>query len=248
MQGLNAIVTGGAVRIGRAIAVQLAEAGVNVCIHYGHSQSAAEETLNELRTRGVRATSVSANFEQPCLAARHVMDQALQELGAIQILINSAAIFETGTVATTSEDQWDRHFAINLKAPFFLSQAFAAQDGSTGSIVNIIDWRGTQPVPGHLAYTLTKNALVGQTKLLAQELGPRIRVNAVAPGAILPPPGQGPEALTARAACNPLQRVGEPQDVARAVMYLLESPFVTGEIMHVSGGEQLAVGSRYLKD
>ena len=246
LRGQNAIVTGGAVRLGRAMALELARAGVNVCIHYGHSSSEAEATLAELKQFRVQALAVQADFTSPVSAAWQVMQHALQHLGPVDILVNSAAIFEPATVLETTEDQWDRHFDINLKAPFFLSQQFAAQVEQAGaSIVNIIDWRGSVPVPGHPAYTLAKAALAAQVKLLAQEFGPKIRVNGIAPGAILPAPGTSPEAFAQRALFNPLQQVGGPADIVRTLMFLLQSPFVTGEIVHISGGEQLAAGTRY---
>ncbi len=148
LRGQNAIITGGAVRLGRVMALELARAGVNVCIHYGHSSSEAEDTLVELKQFRVQALAVQADFTSPCSATRQLMQQAHEQLGPINILVNSAAIFEPATVLDTTEDQWDRHFDINLKAPFFLSQQFAAQVERAGaSIVNIIDWRGSVPSP-----------------------------------------------------------------------------------------------------
>lgn len=241
----TAIVTGGAVRIGRAIALGLAQDGINVCVHFGQSAEAAVEVVREIEALGVSALGVPADFRDPVNASRKLLQLATEKLGPIKFLINSAAIFEPGTLASTSEEEWDGHFDINLKAPFFLSQAFANQAPDGSCLINILDWRGTNPVPGHMAYTMTKAAMVAQTKLLAQELGPRIRVNGIAPGAILPPVGTGEAALKLRASYNPLLRTGCPDDIVRTVRYLLASPFVTGEIIHVSGGEQLAVGQKY---
>jgi NAD(P)-dependent dehydrogenase (short-subunit alcohol dehydrogenase family) len=244
LAGAAAIVTGGGVRIGREIGRRLARAGVHVCVHYGSSERAAREAADEFRALGVRATCVAADLAEPAAAARGIFEHARRELGEIRILVNSAAIFEPGSLSHTTEDAWDRHLDINLKAPFFLMQAFARQLGehSPGAAVNIVDWRGERPIPGHAAYTVSKSGLIALTKLLAQELGPRIRVNGVAPGAILPGPGQTPEQFARRADFNPLRRTGGPGDVAEAVHYLLASSFVTGEILHVTGGEELGPG------
>lgn len=237
----SAIVTGGGVRIGRAIGRALAEAGVNVCVHYGRSEEAAREAVREFTSLGVLATVVQADLGDPVAAAAAIVDHARRELGEVSILVNSAAIFEPGRLLDTDESGWDRHLTINLKAPFFLTREFVRQltADAEGAVINIADWRGTRPVPGHAAYTLSKSALVAQTRLLAQELGPRVRVNAVAPGAILPAPSEDDVGFQQRGNRNPLNRVGNPGDVADAVLFLLRAPFVTGEILHVTGGEQL---------
>lgn len=241
LAGATAVVTGGAVRIGREIGCHLAKAGVNVCVHCNSSVSDAAEAVEEFQAIGVRATSVSADLSSPLSAAKEIFDHANQVLGTVSILINSAAIFEAGSLASTGENDWDRHLNINLKAPFFLTQSFADQLGDQdGHIINIVDWRGEKPVAGHAAYTISKAGLVAQTKLLAQELGPRIRVNGIAPGAILPAPGESQEAFQSRAKLNPLQRTGSAVDVAGAAIYLLKSEFVTGEILNVTGGQQLS--------
>jgi NAD(P)-dependent dehydrogenase (short-subunit alcohol dehydrogenase family) len=242
LAGRNAVVTGGAVRLGRAIALRLATAGANVCIHYGRSVDAARETAAELAALGVQSHAVQGDFSRDCpTVAAQVFATAVQQLGPIDVLVNSAAIFETGTLANTTLDGWDRHLDINLKAPVWMAREFAAQlpVECPGAIVNIVDWRALRPRPGHLAYSIAKAGLVAATKILAQELGPRIRVNAVAPGAILPASGSDPAAFARLGARNPLQTTGHPDDVADAVQYLVASRFVTGEILCVTGGEQL---------
>jgi NAD(P)-dependent dehydrogenase (short-subunit alcohol dehydrogenase family) len=243
LAGTSAIVTGGAVRIGREIGRFLAWHGVNLCVHYGTSEEEASAAVNEFRQLGVKACAVSADLANASSAARTIFERAEQELGAIQILINSAAIFEAGTLAETTEESWDRHLSINLKAPFFLTQQLAARlpPNHSGAVINIVDWRGERVIPGHAAYTISKAGLIAQTKLLAQELGPNIRVNAIAPGAILPAPGASPEEFQARSRLNPLRRTGSPNDIVRGIHYLLTSDFVTGEVLHITGGEQLPV-------
>jgi NAD(P)-dependent dehydrogenase (short-subunit alcohol dehydrogenase family) len=243
LKGRTAVVTGGAVRLGRSLAERLAREGADVCLHCHSSVAAAAKTLEQIRACGVRATVVQADFSRPAHATRAVFDHAARELGPVNVLVNSAAIFLPGNLEDTTEADWDRHHNVNLKTPILLSQEFARRlpDGARGHIVNIVDWRGLHPVPGHLAYTLAKSGLVAATRLLAQELAPRIQVNAIAPGAILPPPGE-PDAYLERLATRiPLGRTGRPEDVADALVYLLQSEFVTGAVLPVTGGEELGM-------
>jgi len=241
LAGGSVVVTGGAVRIGKAIALSLAEQGHPIGLHFGSSAAQAEETLREIRAQGVPAVSIQADLSQPVTAAAAIFEQAGQALGPIRILINSAAIFAPGTLLTTTEADWDHHLKINCKAPFFLTQQFVRQlpEGAVGCVINLLDWRAEVPVPGHAAYTVAKAGLLAQTRFLAQELGPRVRVNAIAPGAILPAPGDSSAAFQQLARKNPLQRVGSPAEIVRAVHYLLQAEFVTGEVLHVTGGEEL---------
>lgn len=241
LAGKSAIVTGGGLRIGREIGRELAAAGVNLCVHYRSSKGAALEAVREFEALGVRACAVSADLRDPIESARFLMSEATDALGPIQILVNSASIFEPGTLLQTDEDHWDRHLTVNLKSPFFLTQEFVRRlpAETSGSVINIVDWRGERPLPGHAAYTISKAGLIAQTRLLAQELGPRIRVNAIAPGAILPPGTESEAQFRARGIKNPLKKTGAPTDIARAALYLLTAPFVTGEVLHVTGGEQL---------
>jgi len=242
VKGKVAVVTGGAVRIGRALSLALADAGADVVVHHSHSSDEADETVQAVASRGVRAVDVAADFTNPAPAARTVFDAAIKQFGRVDVLINSAAIFGPATLASTSEADWDRHFAINLKSPAFLCQEFAKRHtpGNPAAIVNIVDWRCLRPHPGHLAYTLTKSALVTLTQILAQELAPEIRVNAVAPGAILPPAGAGDEYMRRLAEGVPLRRTGSVDDVTSSVLYLLRADFVTGEVLTVTGGEDLS--------
>lgn len=239
IEGRVAIVTGGAVRLGRALALALADNGTRVASHYGSSVDAARETL--ARIRAVSDGIALAADLQDVAQARSVVERAVQHFGQVDILVNSAAIFEPGDIFTTSETDWERHFAINLKAPFFLSQAFAAHVGRErcAHIINIADWRAFRPGPDYAAYTLTKAALVTMTYSLAQALAPNIQVNAIAPGLILPPPGQDSSYLERKAQAIPVRRAGSPEEIARAMLFLLQSDFVTGEVIFVTGGEHL---------
>jgi NAD(P)-dependent dehydrogenase (short-subunit alcohol dehydrogenase family) len=240
LSGKVAVVTGGAVRLGRAISLALARAGANVAVHYGSSQQAAADTCREIESLGVKAVAVQADMRIPVAAAQAVFQRVQEVFGRAEILVNSAAIFEAGTLADTDEDHWERHFNINLKAPFFLCRSFAGQIGTAaGHIVNIADWRGTRPSTGYLVYTLTKVALVAMTKNLALELAPRVQVNAIAPGAILPPPNADKKYLKQLAERIPLRHIGSPDEVTAALLFLLRSDFITGEVVHITGGEQL---------
>jgi len=239
LKGRNALVTGGAVRLGRALVLALARSGVNVAIHYHASVTEMETLRAEVLALGVRFTAVRADLGQVEQVER-TFAGAQQALGSIDILVNNAAIFLPGGWQDSTVADWDRQFAINLRAPFFLSQAFARSlNGCRGHIINIADWRAVRPGVGHLAYTYAKAGLVAMTCSLAQAMAPNIQVNAIAPGAVLPPPGQGNEYLDSLAVQIPLKRHGTPDDVAEAMLYLLRSDFVSGELLYVTGGQEL---------
>jgi pteridine reductase len=240
IEGRVALVTGGAVRLGKALALALAGQGVRLAIHYNSSAGPAEATVAEAQALGSDAVAIQADLsnagDAPALIAR-----AATYLDQVDILINSAAIFEPADLAHTTDASWDRHFAINLKAPFFLSQAFAAHVGldRPAHIVNIADWRGLRPDTDYLAYSLTKAGVLAMTRGLALALAPNIQVNAIAPGAILPPPGKGPDHLAQLVPDIPLRRVGSPEEITKTLIYLLKSDFVTGETIFVTGGQHM---------
>lgn len=240
LHGRVAVVTGGAVRLGRELALSLAQEGVRLAIHYNRSAGRAEETVDEIRALGSEAVAIQANLSQTG-QAHSVIRRAADHFGQLDILVNSAAIFVPGDLAHTTEESWDKHFAINLRAPFFLSQAFAAHVGADrpARIVSVADWRGLRPDAGYLAYSLTKAGVLSMTKGLALALAPNIQVNAIAPGAILPPPGKERAYLDDLAKNIPVRHVGSPDEVVRALIFLLRSDFVTGETIFVTGGEHL---------
>ena len=241
LAGRKALVTGGAVRLGRAIALALAGAGCDVAIQYRSSESEAREVLATVTRCGVRAAALQADLARPDECAR-VVGAAREALGGLDVLVNSAAIFLPGDLRTTSLEEWDRQLALDLRAPFLLAQAFAAgvPAGARGSVVNVTDARVRRPAPGHLAYRVAKAGLAHLTELLALELAPGITVNAVAPGAMLAPPGEATEAFELRvASAVPLRRAGGAEPVADAVLFLLRQDFVTGATLPVDGGEFL---------
>lgn len=239
LEGKIAIVTGGAVRLGRAIALALADEGASIALHYGRSADAARETLAEIHARGVAGSTIQADLARPVEASKTVIERTISEFGRADILINSAAIFEEDRLATISDEDWERCLAINLKGPLFLCQQFASrlQPGQRAHIVNLADWRALRPQGDHLVYTVSKAGLVTLTKSLALHLAPDVQVNAVAPGAILPAPGVDQREFDALAEQIPLRRTGSPDDVTRAVVFLLRSDFITGEVILVTGGE-----------
>jgi pteridine reductase len=239
LSGKVAIVTGGAVRLGKAMATALAGKGVRVVVHYNTSSTEAQATVAEIRAAGGDAIAAQADLSD-LHQIPDVVDVALEAFGKADILVNSAALFEPGDIQGTTPENWDRQFAVNLRAPFFLSKEFAKRAvRDRGQIINIAGTRAVKPDPNHLAYSVTKAGVVALTRALALALAPKIRVNAIAPGAILPPPGMGEEYLEQVARQTPAQKPGSPDDIVRALLFLLESPFVTGHVMTVDGGASL---------
>lgn len=236
-----AVITGGAVRVGRALTLALAEAGCHTLIHYGRSEGPAREAQAGAEAFGTRSVIHSADLADS-VAAGGVIPVAVHEFGRVDILINSAGIFLEGDLEGTTVEMWESQFAINLRAPFLLSQAFARQVPAEGrgKIVNILDARIFRPAADHFAYRLTKAALLAMTESLAQELAPRINVNAVALGAILPPPGKDESYLRDLAeSAVPLKAHGSASIVAENVVHLLRQDFLTGVTVRIDGGQFL---------
>ncbi len=236
-----ALVTGGAQRIGRAIAVALAQRGYAVAIQVRRSRAAAEATVAEIATAGGRAAVVEADLADHAAVLR-LVPAAAAAVGPLTLLVNNAAEFEPDEIGHLDRERFDRHIAVNLRAPIFLAEAFAAQlpAGASGAIVNLLDQRVFKPTPRFLSYGLAKSALHAATTTLAQALAPRIRVNAVAPGPTLPSPRQDAQAFTRQVRALPLDAGPTPQDVADAVLYLATARSVTGVTIAVDGGQHLA--------
>ncbi len=232
------LITGAARRIGAALARACAMAGANVVVHYHHSEGEAHEIKNEIESMGRRAWLAEADLSNGDEVAALIRLSA--QAGTLYGLVNSAAIFEPLSMQETRPEAWERHIAVNLTAPFLLSQAFAAQvpaDGE-GRIVNLVDWRALRPGADHFPYTISKAALASLTEAMAAALAPRITVNALALGAILPPTDKGasPDILKT----VPAGRWGELPEVEAALLFLLAGPaYVTGEIIHLDGGRHL---------
>ncbi len=240
LSGRWALVTGGAHRLGRAVATRLAERGANVVIHYRGSADAAAETAQALGALGVQARTVAGDLSRPDDVA-DLMRRARDRAGPIDVLVNNASIFRADGVAEVTRQGLEEILQVNAWAPLLLSRDLAAQ-GRDGAVVNLLDTRITAYDPTHFSYGLSKQLLHRLTTQLALELAPRIRVNGVAPGLVLPPPGQDRAYLERRAGSVPLERAGDAPDVVRAVDFLLTSPFVTGQVIFVDGGAHLLGG------
>ncbi len=237
LAGQNALVTGAAKRIGRAIALAFADEGANVVLHYRSSEDEARELAAEIEKRGCRTWLVRADLESLEDAAS-LLPRAWEAAGKLSILVNSAAIFRPDTLATVTLESVTEHLQVNAWAPFLLMRAFAER-ATSGKIVNLLDTRVDSFDFGHVGYILSKHALAELTRMAALEYAPRITVNAVAPGLILPPPGEGEDYLERMKDSVPLHRHGDADDIARAVLMLAASDFITGEILHVDGGRHL---------
>ncbi len=235
-----AIVTGAARRVGREIALAMAERGLGVVVHHGTSTVEANVLVNRIRSQGGTAVAVSADLRDPRAAAMAVFEAAA-ELGEVTTLINSAAVFQNRALPWIDLYHCNVHLSVNLLAPIFLSQQFIRQlgEGRRGHIINILDWRAQRPGADHLVYTATKAALSSVTKSLALQLAPLIQVNGLAPGAILPPEDRSNWHEQRAITSIPLKRTGSPKELVDAINFLLDSNFITGEILNVSGGEEL---------
>lgn len=245
LSGKVALVTGAGQRLGRAIAEGLAELGADVAVHFNASKPGAEATAERIRVDGNRALLVQADLSKAD-ALEPLVAQVEAELGPIAVLVNSSALYERHDFVDTPVEALDRQWALNVRAPFLLTQAVARRMRTRGGgdVVNVLDIGGSHNVWRHYsAYTMTKAALTSLTKSLALELAPDIRVNGVSPGTVLPPddlPEATREALRSKI---PAGRFGAARDVVEAVQFLVSGPrFITGQVIAVDGGRHLAGG------
>jgi NAD(P)-dependent dehydrogenase (short-subunit alcohol dehydrogenase family) len=238
--GRNALITGGAHRVGKALTLALAAAGADVFIHYNRSSGPAEETAAAVSDLGRRAATGAANLSDPSTAPA-LLETATEALGTISILVNSASGFPTDGLADVSLDALRASHDLTLVTPMLLTQAFAAAlaEDQTGSVLNVTDVRTATPYKTHFSYIVAKGGLDTFTRAAAVALAPQVRVNAVALGVILPPPGED-AAYAQRLADNlPMRRPGGTDPVASAALMLIANDFVTGEIVRVDGGQHL---------
>ncbi|WP_136636958.1 SDR family oxidoreductase [Pseudooceanicola onchidii] len=246
----RALVTGAGVRIGRAIALDLGQAGFDVAVHYGRSADAADEVVGLLRDMGRQAVAVRADLTQEAEVGGLVAAAAQGLGGPLTCLVNNASVFERDTIQDATRASWDKHMEANLRAPFRLIQDFAGQcpaplrDGTgepvaAGSVVNLIDQRVRKLTPDFMSYTLSRAALWTLTQTAAQALAPRIRVNAVGPGPTLRNTGQSEQQFADQRAATILERGSDPQDIVAAVRYLTGAKAVTGQFLCVDGGQHL---------
>ena len=236
--GQLALVTGAGRRLGRAIAEGLACEGCDVVIHYRSSYQDAEETAKLVRRRGSRSWTIQADLED-LSAAEGLMQRAVETAGQpVDILVNSASIFENSRLTEFSTENLERNIRVHAVAPLLLARALAAQS-RPAQIVNMLDTRIVDYDKLHAAYHISKRMLFTLTRMLARELAPNVRVNGVAPGLILPPDGKDESYLQRLARDIPLQRHGCADDIVRAVLFLLQSDFITGQVIFVDGGQHM---------
>lgn len=233
-----ALVTGGSVRVGRAIVQALAAAGYAVVIHANRSVAAAEALAVDIRASGGRAAIVTADLAEPT-DVDSLIDEAARAFGPLTLLVNNASAFEEDHVGNLTRDRWNRQFRVNLQTPAFLAQDFAAQAPHGASIINIVDQRVLKPTPQFFSYTLTKMGLAAATRTMAQALGPAIRVNAVAPGPTLANERQDPADFQQQARATILGHASPPDAIAEAVVYLAGAASVTGQMLAVDAGQHL---------
>lgn len=230
------LITGAARRIGRRFALACARAGADVVIHHAHSDADAESLCAEISGLGRQAWVFQADLGDSSQAASLI--PLINRSTPIHYLVNSASIFAPLSFDTASLDNWNRHLAINLTAPFLLGQAFARQAEEGARIVNILDWRALRPGADHFPYTISKSALAAMTRSMAVALAPQITVNGLALGAILPPADGNANPEIVRSV--PMKRWASPGEAEQALLFLLTCPeYITGEIIHVDGGRHL---------
>lgn len=235
-----ALITGAGQRLGHAVALELARHGWGVVIHYRRSADEAEAMAHEARALGAKAVTVGADLDDA--AARHALVRRAGEAAGAPLtaLVNAAAMFEHDTIETLSEELLQRHIALNAFTPTLLARDFAEAlpEGARGSIVNFLDFKLASPYPDHFSYTLSKYAAAGATELLARALAPRVRVNAIAPGYVLPAPGQAEADYLRLHADTPLERGPTPQEIGDAARFLIENEAITGQTIYVDSGRR----------
>ncbi len=239
IDGRVALVTGAGTRVGRVIALALGRAGMRVGVHYAGSEKGARETADEIVAMGSDARTLPGDLTDPATAPR-LVEHTAKVFGSLDVLVNSAAVMLRTPVGEVLVEDWDAMFALNLRAPFFLAQAAArAMRDHGGVIVNIADLAAFEAWRGYIPHSITKAGIIQMTRGLAHALAPKIRVNAIAPGSVLLPEGWTQEQADKLVATTPLGRIGSPEDVAQAVLYLLSADYVTGETIIVDGGRHI---------
>ncbi len=237
------LVTGGAQRIGAAIARALAADGWAVAVHYRASAAAAEALVREIASTGGRAVALAADLADES-AVRRLVPEAAAALGPLGCLVNNASRFENDTAASATQESWEAHLGVNLRAPFVLTQDFAAQlpASAEGAVVNMLDERVWNLTPYFVSYTVSKAGLWTLTQTMALALAPRIRVNGVGPGPALPSPRQSAAQFARQCASLPLRRGTSPEEIVGAVRFILSAPSMTGQMIALDGGQHLAWG------
>lgn len=233
-----ALVTGAGRRIGRTLALGLAERGFDVAVHYGRSRDEAEAVVAEIRALGREAAAVPGDLQAPDVEP--IVEAAARALGPLHVLVNNASRFQPDEIGALTSEGWSAHLDSNLRAPVFLAQAFARQAPSGAAIVNVLDQRVLRPGADFFSYGVSKAGLWWATRTLALALAPHVRVNGVGPGPTLPSVHQTEADFAAEAASTPLRRRAAPEEIRDAVLFLIDAPSVTGQMIAVDGGQHLA--------
>ena len=240
LSGKTALVTGAAKRIGRVIALELAKKGAHILLHYHQSEKEAAQTATEIKALGVSCFPVKADLSKPSEILKMVAE-AEKLCKNVELLVNSASVYYKTPVETVSEADWDQLMDANLKAPFILStemgRRMAKKNG--GKIINIADWSGFRPYKDFIPYCSSKGGLITLTKALARDFAPNVQANAVAPGPVLVPPDMSEQEKEAIAKTTALGRWGKPEDIAHAVVFLVENDYVNGIVLVVDGGRSI---------
>lgn len=242
LKGKTALVTGGAVRVGKATALALAARGADVAITYRRSEEEARQTVRQIESLGVRGLALRADVSRPAEVDAMVRE-VLSAFGSVAVLVNNAAIFYKTPLETIREEDWDNFMNTNLKGTFLCSQAvgMVMLKNRRGKIVNIGDWSGIRPYKNYIPYCVSKAGVIALTKALAKTLAPDVQVNCVAPGPVLEPEDLSPEEKEEVIKGTPLKRWGAPEDIARTVVFLVEgTDFATGAIVPIDGGRLIA--------
>jgi len=240
IDGKVALITGSAKRIGSRIAIELAKRGARIAVHYRSSRHEAEETTKTIRSSGGEAVTFQADLTQ-IPAVDKLFRDIRTAFGGLDILVNSASIFEPSTVQETNPEQWDAQMDSNARAPFFVAQQAASLmlARGHGKIINIADVAGEVIWPAYFAYSVSKAALIAVNRGLAKSYAPHVQVNAIAPGPILFPENYTEQQKKAAIERTLLKREGSPQDIVNAVVFLIENDYITGELIHVDGGRHI---------
>lgn len=233
-----ALVTGAAHRVGRSIAVHLAESGFDIAVHYRSSANDAAAAVAECKARGAQSQSFCADLSDAA-AADALVEAVMTSFSRLDALVNSAASMAITPLETVTPNEWDDVFAVNLRAPFFLCLAAERAMADGGAIVNLADHLAEDSMRRLVPHGISKAGVVAMTKHLAKHFAPSVRVNAVEPGAVLPPADWPDDARERFIRETPLKTLGTPDDVAAAVLYLLRAPFVTGHVLVVDGGRRV---------
>ena len=235
---LTALITGGPKRLGAAMSLALAESGWNIALHFHSSRPEAQELQSRIESLGVKCTLHQANLQSSSEANRLLME-VLELNPRLEVLVNNASVFDKSSLVEVTEDVFDRQFNLNFRTPFFLMQKYSGSQ-KTGHIVNILDTKiSTNQAPNYTAYNLSKKALMHLTQMAALDFAPGIRVNAIAPGPVLPAEGISESEFQRIVNETPLQHEISPQAIGRALIYLIDNPSLTGQILYFDNGSHL---------